>query len=425
MSHNPDLTESFFAEADPARRAWVSRKWASLWDTLITKSLPRRIDEARGPTSWWLLGGGALLCGFVCKSISRFITEQPRAPQSRRQPPHAIYDEYEALRKPVANLSRHYSGLHRGALLFMAVAGVLAVACALLIPVVGGQEAAPADHGMADLEANESLIADEAESSHLGLSAAQQWLVSLEALLILAMLAVYASHRSCFWQERYVDYRLIAERLRHVSALSLLGRSPTPFTGLPQWGSNDPRRSWAEIYAKSVIRSIGLAPLGHKLLDTRYLEECRDFLVERWLGEQIEYHETNSARMTALHMMLDTVAVGAVFLTFLACVAHFWGGLPQWCHESLHVPAGVLPAIAAACHSISARIEAEKSASRSEAMAERLQPLQAQMSKLCFSSAEPATSADLGEIVQEAANIMYAEAGEWRVLFQTPVPPPH
>lgn len=394
MARERDLTAIFFAESDPRSKGWYVQTYESLWDTLIWQSLPDRpIDE----TCPWFCRACSALCGTAGTVLRRLWLRSGRTSRtSGASPPSAVVDAaWTAYRRPVADLSRHYAGLHRSSFLVMAALGVVAVLCALTIPAL-----------------------DVKDDPH-GFSRWQWGLVFAEALLILGMMLIYWLHHHYRWQERAIDYRLIAERLRHAAALAHLGRSPTPFRGAPpQWLALDPRHSWAERYAKNVIRTIGLAPLApRRLLDQDYLRACREYLAREWIEEQIRYHERNSARAEALHLDLELLAIAALGATLLVCLAHVVAHLP-W----LYIPAGVLPAFGAACHAVSGQADLQRIAVRSKAMAEKLKDFRDRLLALPANGAFPTA---LARITEEAADSMLAEAGEWRVLFQThPLPPP-
>jgi len=117
-------------------------------------------------------------------------------------------------------------------------------------------------------------------------------------MLVLADSALRARHR---WQERWLDYRVVAERLRWLSfrASFGLGASRHYAAGMRH------NLSWTDWYLQRMARALG-PPQGK--IDAASIAAAADHLAEVEIPEQIAYHRTTFRRLGRLEQRLFYVA---------------------------------------------------------------------------------------------------------------------
>jgi hypothetical protein len=223
-------------------------------------------------------------------------------------------------------------------------------------------------------------------------------------LLILVNIGVGSYRR---WHARWIDYRLLAEQIRQMHFLAPLGRTTPAFHPPAYHSYDDPEHSWINWYFRAVIRTAGLP---NARLDTAYLAAYQA-LLRHEINGQVNYHGHNAERS---HLLLDRLHVTAyVFfiLTLPVCFAHlvYDGAYSHW----LTLFAVIFPAFGAAIAGILGQGEYERITKRSKAMQDQLQEM---VDKL--DEAPRLSSESLGEIAEEAAEIMTSEVLDWRVVFR-------
>ncbi len=294
-------------------------------------------------------------------------------------------------------LSIHYTGLHRASVTLLFTFGVLAVLFAGLPAVMdaatGGGKG---EHG---------------GTAPLGIS----WTVlccAAELFCLIAGVWLFVMNKLGGWQERATDYRLLAERLRHAAALSVLGRATWQYAYEPlpaHYSEHNPRFGWVDRMFRALVRQAVL-PIGTRNLAAGdYLAASRRHLVGSYLGVQIEYHRRNAAKLHREHLVVEVLSYTALALTFAACIAHFF-----WHCPLLTLCATTFPAVIAACHGLAAHFHLQRVLARSEAMERRLEQ---QLSKLETIHAGESSQA-FAVWVEETADLMLQEADDWRVVFR-------
>jgi hypothetical protein len=150
-------------------------------------------------------------------------------------------------------------------------------------------------------------------------------LVVVEGYLIWKIISIVRSGRSQRWQERWVEYRALAEMLRDVLFLSYVGQ----FGYIQRPGTLDPASSaWFIWYLRATIREIGLP---NAALDGSYQHAQLVAVENNVIKHQIDYHLATSKTLASMHRYLHIggevcfLATGAVLLVFLA--AHFVLGI--------------------------------------------------------------------------------------------------
>ncbi|HXH00258.1 MAG TPA: hypothetical protein VNI79_07585 [Sphingomicrobium sp.] len=245
----------------------------------------------------------------------------------------------------------------------------------------------------------------------LFLPSAKIALATAEFLVILAiMLNTHIGIRKR-WHQRWLDYRQLAERLRPMRSLKLLGIAAPDAPG----SATEPvARRWTDWYAAGVWRTMG-CPSGQ-------LDQSRAAALARAIGEhelapQIAYNRSSAEQVERLDQRLETLG-GALFAaTLLGCVVLIAGLIlaPGWTAEHSKVfvllSAG-LPALGTAIFGIRVQGDFAGTALRSQATADLLERIADDLGK---AGPDLARSADLTE---QAARVMLADLGQWRLVNQ-------
>lgn len=212
------------------------------------------------------------------------------------------------------------------------------------------------------------------------------------------------------WHRRWLDYRQLAERLRPMRSLKLLGLAAPDPPGTP---SNPVPRRWIDWYAMAVWRALG-CPAGS--IDTRRAAELSRVVAAYEIAPQVAYHHRHASQIELLDERLEKVA-GFMFILALLVSAIVLVGLwfiPDWMNQ--HDPwftffeAG-LPALGTTVFGIRFQGDFGGSAVRSEATANALHHIEAELSQ--------GTSLNrAADLTEQAARIMHSDLDEWRLINQ-------
>jgi hypothetical protein len=309
-------------------------------------------------------------------------------------------EPFGAYRQRTTDLDYHYGGLYRGAFLLnyaLAIVAVILAAASLTLlgtaghTSVGKQIAGP-------LQAA-GYIPDETVVS----STPPGWLLPVLLVLALGKLSILIiisrntrRANSGKWNDRAVDYRYLAERLRAMVYLPLAGSHQPPAAAPPQFASRVVRQSAVDWLFDAIVRAIPPSELPHakslelpahdgsstvtvkKLLTVQPLQVA-ETVRDAWVGGQAKYHERNSATMHALHHATEKAAVclGITVICVVALDLVLIGGkvlhwLPEpwvpFAHAAtpwLIFVSAVLPAVVAALGGIRFQSECQRLAERS------------------------------------------------------------
>lgn len=343
---------------------------------------------------------------------------------------------YKAWRDRSTSLNYHYSGLYRGAFFInyvLATAAVFFAALSLLFLRHAGdgvkKEPGTAGHtrqgesvqefatlamgapAQAGDGAGKKDGAGQADKGHQG---EPSWL--WPALLVLGLLkfacvtAIYRNtHRANHedWNDKAVDYRYLAERLRTLYYLPRIGSFQPPVAAPPQYASRVVRQSAVDWLLDAIVRATSPAALPEaareafetepgKVLEATILRvrplEALGFVRNAWVEQQVIYHDRNARSMDRMHAfgegwgkVLNLVVIGLVladvalvvasivFTRFDSLARAFPGACETVHHMHEFTPwlvfmAAVLPAAVGSLNGIRFQSECQRLAERSAVM---------------------------------------------------------
>ena len=228
--------------------------------------------------------------------------------------PSAGLAEYHAPTGPVAeyyqaadDLARHYGNMYRSSFLANYVLASLAVFVAMLGPL------------LQQVPLLQRLFGPGSEW--------QEWTVwsctVIELLLLWAIYENYRRWRIHRWHDKFTNYRMLAEQLRHLEFVVPLGVVPSAraFGHDP----DDPSEHWTTWHVRNVIRSVGILP--GNLNDGNYRGAIREAMRDKWIKEQRDYHYGNAERCKKLEHKLHGVVIFLFVITCAACLLHLFGAV--------------------------------------------------------------------------------------------------
>ena len=256
---------------------------------------------------------------------------------------------------------------------------------------------------------------------------AHAWpLAVCEFLALSVILAVVAVNEDRHWQDRLIDYRLLAELCRKQQALSLVGWSlpmaeathavPAEMAAGDHETDQAQQRAWVGWYFNAMRRA---APLCQGAFDRPRLLEARQELLDGLITGQAAYH---SERVRAYHaaarffglagerLFLGTMVLVAAEAVILAA-AHEW----HWPAVLLGLLSVGLPALSAALVGIRSYAELELVAEQSMGMRAIMHRADKRMREQPLDG--PLASQEMGAEVFELADEMMRDLTGWRQLF--------
>jgi hypothetical protein len=250
-------------------------------------------------------------------------------------------------------------------------------------------------------------------------------LVAVEVVIICAILFSWRRGHGGEWHRRWLDYRRLAECLRHLRIFAPLGaEGPVERT---RRGFDTDEEDWVNWYTWALRR---LLPLPNCIVDDKYLEWICDAVRNGELKGQIKYHRSNAKRMHKLDHRIHFTGLVMFSVTAALCFAFAplaWSGLLHRLNEPnkifllslLTFITALLPTLSAALGGIHAQGDFKTVAEQS---ARTLQRLRAIGKVLKF---DPLTFARLSDRVAKASEIMMSDLLEWQTVFRTrPLSPP-
>ena len=212
------------------------------------------------------------------------------------------------------------------------------------------------------------------------------------------------------WHRRWLDYRQLAERLRPMRSLKLLGiAAPDP----PGSETNPVPQRWIDWYAGGIWRALG-CPSGR--ITPQSARRLAEAIADHEVAPQVSYHKRNAHTIHLLDHRLEQTGTGLFFATLIASIAAMIGYAGNFAYVNtdsnwLQLIGAGFPALATAVFGIRFQGDFGGDALRSLATAETLGQIDKELRK----SANLSRAADLTE---QAARFMLADLDEWRLVNQ-------
>ncbi|HET9810690.1 MAG TPA: hypothetical protein VFP53_03215 [Sphingomicrobium sp.] len=212
------------------------------------------------------------------------------------------------------------------------------------------------------------------------------------------------------WHRRWLDYRQLAERLRPMRSLKLLGLAAPDSPGT---ATNPVPRRWLDWYASGIWRTMGCVAGS---IDRCRAEQLASAIAEHEIMPQVAYHRRNSAQIHKLDHRLGVVGFVLFIATLVVSVATILGmafdavwvnSLGNW----LTLVSAGFPALGTAIFGIRFQADFGGDAIRSQSAANSLQHIGEELR----SGVPLARAADLTE---QAARLMIDHLDEWRLINQ-------
>jgi len=233
---------------------------------------------------------------------------------------------------------------------------------------------------------------------------------ALELMITLAIILNAIIGTRLEWHRRWLDYRQLAERLRPMRSLKLLGiAAPDP----PGTETNPVPKRWIDWYASGMWRAMG-CPTG--AIDRACAAQLGKAIADHEVEPQMSYHERNAKQIELLDRRLEQIGMVLFAATVVVTIATVVGlGLGsnfvnRYSNWFTLVSAG-FPALGTAVFGIRFQADFGGDALRSLATASTLRQLDSELRK----DVSLSRAADLAE---QAARIMLADLDEWRLVNQ-------
>ncbi|HEX5259357.1 MAG TPA: hypothetical protein VFW35_11345 [Sphingomicrobium sp.] len=233
---------------------------------------------------------------------------------------------------------------------------------------------------------------------------------AIEMVITMAIIANAKVGTKLEWHRRWLDYRQLAERLRPMRSLKLLGiAAPDP----PGTETNPVANRWIDWYAGGIWRAMGCTSGS---IDRVCAARLGRAIADHEVAPQMSYHERNAHQIDLLDHRLEqtgtvlfaaTLVVSVATLIGLAIGANFVNIYGNW---FTLVSAG-FPALGTAVFGIRFQGDFGGDAVRSMATANILRQLDGELRK----DVSLSRAADLAE---QAARIMLSDLDEWRLVNQ-------
>jgi hypothetical protein len=233
-------------------------------------------------------------------------------------------------------------------------------------------------------------------------------LAIFEFVVVASVVANTLAGSSRCWHQRWLDYRQLAERLRPMRSLKLLGiAAPDP----PGTMAEPVARRWIDWYAAAMWRTIG-CPAGG--LAPGQVPGLAQAIAGHEVRPQVHYNRSTASEVKAFDRRLEaaaltifaaTLAITLFSIGSLLLAPALLGRLGSW----VTVLSAGLPALGTAIFGIRVQGDFGALAARALTTAEQLERI----------AAELETASDLtraADLTEQAARVMLADLGEWRLV---------
>ena len=238
-------------------------------------------------------------------------------------------------------------------------------------------------------------------------------LVFVELLIVGGIIGMIYYGRRWRWHERWIDYRALAENLRHCRFLAFAGEF-----GHARQPSNE--TTWVLWYLRATLREVGLPTA---LLDEAYQWKLLNATLGHEIEEQLKYHKANISSASDIDRLLHRLGVACFFLTAVILIAFllfYIGyclnlvGQPTIFKSLIVLASAGLPALGAALAGIRIHGDFEGSKERSAYMVDALNALKQEYATTID---RDITLDETAEMLLKTARVMSEDIAAWQELY--------
>ena len=233
---------------------------------------------------------------------------------------------------------------------------------------------------------------------------------ALEMLITVAIIINARVGTRLEWHRRWLDYRQLAERLRPMRSLKLLGiAAPDP----PGTETNPVPRRWIDWYASGIWRAMGCTSGS---IDRACAARLGRAIADHEVEPQMSYHERNALQIELLDHRLEQTGTVLFAATLIVSVATLVGLAVGGSFVTIYgnwftlVSAG-FPALGTAVFGIRFQADFGGDAVRSMATANTLRQIDEELRK-------EVTLSRAADLAEQAARVMLSDLDEWRLVNQ-------
>ena len=242
-----------------------------------------------------------------------------------------------------------------------------------------------------------------------------------EFVILIIMWLTLGQARRTQAQQKWIEYRVLAERLRCGVFMAICGVEPKPFEVLPYLGHSQTVNDWT---VRAFDEIWDRLPPFKGCLESDCLM-LNSYLREAWLGDQIEFHKKKVKLEGKAREKLANAGEIILPITIVAAAVHivtaFWKPastapeailiLSEMFHKGLSFVALLFPAIAASLAGMESHREHLRLEKSSANMAAQVERVQRQL--------KPATDPERFEdLIHQATEIMLGETQSWLMLMR-------
>jgi hypothetical protein len=239
------------------------------------------------------------------------------------------------------------------------------------------------------------------------------YLIELALLITLYVMIHRASHAGV--HKKWLENRMLTERIRN--AFYFVGCGVQPLYSAKAISIHRHERSWMDHVYHEVVG--GLSAVEE--LSGESIGYCTDFVREKWVKEQTEYHRDKAAKCKrrneslkrsgmACFVIAIIVSVVHHVLAIKAVYGHHLEGALLLFEQVLSVIAITLPAAGAATNGYRSLREYSRIGSRSQAMVHNLEGLE--------NHPPPQSPAELRHYLEKMEKLMLMESHDWIALME-------
>jgi hypothetical protein len=230
------------------------------------------------------------------------------------------------------------------------------------------------------------------------------------------------------WQQRFLDYRYMAEQLRHLRYLFLLGRVPS--FAYESADATCTRESWPAWHLRNVARQAGLV---HARMEPALLATYRQRLDADVIADQIGFYTARQCRYDTIARRLNTIGmrcfIGGLAFILLRFIVFYWvkndtalpfGIMGSSLRTLLNEIALVIPSVASMVFAIRSQGEYTRLGMRYA----RTRMVLVHKQKALRDMA-PLTSTKLADFSKTLAELLSREVSGWHVLVKSKVLSPY